>query len=66
MFETKACLLKREREAKEEGKSFDKGLEARLKMETLKVLERQEKFLNDFEAGEPVEIAPGYSLRKSR
>ena len=53
------CLRKKE----EEGEPFDKK-EARLKAETLAVLERQAKFLDDFDGGEPVEIAPGHRLRK--
>jgi len=54
----------KETEAKQKGESFG-VTEAWLKAETLKVLERHEKFLNGFDAGEPVEIAPGHSLRKS-
>jgi len=58
-------LRQKEKEAEEGGGSFDeKG--ARLKAETLKVLERQEKFLNDLDGGEPVEISPGHRLRKPR
>ena len=59
------CLRQKETKAEQEGESFDE-MEARLKVETLKVLERQERFLNDLDAGDPVEIAPGHSLRKSR
>ena len=60
---TKACLLQKEREAEEKGELFDKK-EALLKAETLKILERQEKFLNDLDSGEPVEISPSWRLRK--
>ena len=58
-------LLQREKKAEEDGEAFGK-MEARLKEETLRVLERQEKFLNDFATGEPVEIAPGHRVRKGR
>lgn len=58
-------LRQKEADAEQEGESLDE-MDARLKVETLKVLERQEKFLNDLDTGEPVEISPGYRLRKSR
>jgi hypothetical protein len=61
----KNCLQKKEREAEEAGEAFGKK-EAMLKEETLKVLERQEKFLNDFDCGEGVEVAPGHRIRKPR
>lgn len=59
MMAVKECLRQKE----EKGEPFDEK-EARLKAETLAVLERQEKFLNDLDSGEPVEIAPGIRLRK--
>jgi len=65
LIAAKACLQEKEAEAKQKGEPFG-VTEAFLKAETLRVLKRQEKFLNDFDAGEPVEIAPGYSLRKPR
>lgn len=63
LIAARECLLQKEAKAEEEGEPFDEK-EARLKAETLKVLERQEKFLNRLDAGEPIEIAPGHSLRK--
>ena len=65
LITAKLFLLQKEAEAKRKGEPFG-TTEASLKAETLKILERQEKFLNDFDAGEPVEIAPGHSLRKPR
>lgn len=65
LIAARVFLQQKEKEAEQEGKSFNER-EARLKAETLKVLERQEKFLNDLDAGEPVEISPGYGLRKTR
>jgi len=65
LIAARECLRQKEIEAEKEGEPFNER-EARLKVETLKVLERQEKFLNDLDAGEPVEIAPGHRLRKSR
>ena len=65
LITAKLFLQKKEMEAKRKGEPFG-VTEASLKAETLKILERQEKFLNDFDAGEPVEIAPGHSLRKPR
>lgn len=62
---TREYLRQKEAEAEKKGELFGET-EARLKAETLKVLERQEKFLNDLDAGDPIEIAPGHSLRKSR
>jgi len=61
LIAARECLRQKEVEA--DGEPFDEK-EARLKAETLEVLERQEKFLNDLDAGEPVEIAPGHRLRK--
>ena len=61
---TKICLQKQEREGEEVGETFGER-EAILK-ETLKVLERQEKFLNGFDRGEAVEVAPGHRIRKAR
>jgi hypothetical protein len=63
LIAARECLRQKEVEAEEEGETFDEK-EARLKAETLEVLERHEKFLNDLDGGEPVEIAPGYRLRK--
>jgi len=60
---TRKIILQKEMEARQRGVSFGVK-EAWLKAETLKLLERQEKFLNDFDAGDPVEIAPGHNLRK--
>ena len=65
LLAARECLRQKEAEAEKKGELFGET-EARLKAETLKVLERQEKFLNDLDAGDPVEIAPGHSLRKSR
>ena len=65
LIAARECLRQKEREAEQEGEPFDEK-DARLKVETLRVLERQEKFLNDFDAGEPVEISPGLRLRKPR
>jgi hypothetical protein len=61
----KECLQQKEREAEEGGEPFDEK-EARLKVETLRLLERQEKFLDDLESGEPVEISPGCGFREGR
>lgn len=61
LIAARECL--RQKEAETNGEPFNEK-EARLKAETLEVLERQEKFLNDLDAGEPVEIAPGHRLRK--
>ena len=58
-------LRRMEAKANEKSEPFDKR-EALLKAETLKVLERQEKFLNDFDAGKPLEIASDYITRRRR
>lgn len=63
LIAAKECLRQKEAKAEEEDEPFDEK-EARLKAETLEVLERQVKFLNDLDAGEPVEVAPGHRLRK--
>lgn len=63
LIAARECLRQKEAKGEEEGESFGMR-EARLKAETLEVLKRQEKFLNDLDAGEPVEIAPGHRLRK--
>ena len=65
LIAAKECLQQKEMEAKQEGGSLDEK-EAFLKVETLKVLERQERFLKDLDAGKPVEIAPGRGIRKPR
>jgi len=65
LIAARECLRQKETKVEQEGEPFDEK-EARLKVETLKVLERQEKFLHDLDAGEPVEVAPGHVLRKSR
>ena len=65
LIAVKVFLLQKEKEAEKEGRHFGET-EAMLKAETLKVLERQERFLNDLDAGDPVEIAPGHSLRRPR
>ena len=65
LIAARECLRQKEVNAEQEGESFDEK-DVRLKAETLKALERQEKFLNDLDAGETVEISPGYRLRKSR
>jgi len=65
LIEAKVCLLQKEAEAKQKGEAFGKK-EASLKAETLRMLERQEMFLDDFYVGEPVDIAPSHSARASR
>ena len=65
LIAARECLRQKEKEAEQDGESFNEE-DARLKAETLKVLERQEKFLNDLDAGEPVEVSPGHRLRKPR
>lgn len=67
LIAAKECFRQKEMKAKGEGEPPD-GMEASLKAETLRVLERQEKFLNGFDAGDPVEIAPGHTVtfRKTR
>ena len=65
LIAARECLRQKEKEVEQEGESFDEK-DVRLRAETLKVLERQEKFLNDFDGGEPVELSPGHRLRKSR
>ena len=57
------CLQKKEAEAEEGGEPFDEK-DARLKAETMEVLKRQERFLNDLDIGEPVEIASGHRFRR--
>ena len=60
----KACLQEKERKAKQEGESFGKR-EALLKAETLRLLERHEKFLSGLD-DKGVEVAPSHSVaRKS-
>ena len=65
LIAARECLQKKEKEVEQDGEPFDEK-DARLKAETLKILERQEKFLNDLDAGEPVEVSPGHRLRKPR
>jgi hypothetical protein len=67
LIAAKECLRQKEAKAEQEGEPL-KEIEAKLKAETLKVLERQEKFLNNLDSGDPVEVAPGHSFRfrKSR
>lgn len=65
LIAARECLRQKEKEVDQENESFDEK-DVRLRAETLKVLERQEKFLNDLDAGDPVEISPGHRLRKPR
>lgn len=65
LIAARECLRQKEKEVEQEGESFDEK-DVRLRAETLKVLERQERFLNDFDAGEPVELSPSHGLRKPR
>lgn len=65
LIAAKEGLRRMEAKANEKDESFDKR-EALLKAETLKALERQEKLLNDFDAGKPIEIAPSYITRRPR
>jgi len=65
LIAARESLRQKEKEAEQDGEPFDEK-DARLKAETLKVLERQEKFLNNLDAGEPVEVSPGHRFRKPR